>query len=991
SASMAVNMSGANLALGLVLCALLVPSSQPSSQMLHCHEVRSSFQFLYPGMKWAPETPVSGSDLQVCQPKGLTCCSRKMEERYLLTAKQNMESGLQASSAQLKLLIIQNAALFQADALLEAASVKEAVQFHTLLDFKGEAGSKHMTGLVMVWGGISLKGRTDLYRLDNGTLTAIRYQDEILGPIVRPYAGAVGPEFLLVHNHARPHVARVCRQFLENEGIDTIDWPTGSSKSDTTPLGHYVSVNPTPPGIPPGFLILEYFRGAAEAQMKMKNMDKDSELFIYINAVVVFCPNCMALVKSQLAEPAVFRSKAFDMVLRLGRNSTLAMLKEEFPALGGASSGAVNQLFLDMSLYILGSDANVDDMVTSFFSRLFPLAYRRLLGNGAAPGASEDCLKGAWREGSAFGSYPKLMMTRLSRSLPATRIFLQALNLGIEVVNTTQHLRAGRDCGRALLRLWYCPHCQGLLEARPCKALCLTTMGACLGGAAEVQPHWRSYVEGLGTLDSAMRGEQDMEAVVLRLHVIIKLALKHAVGAKSKVNTQVSGACAHTPQRAARAVASSAEHTLASPVARSPQSSNSDPDQTLVGRRREFIQSLRSFSLFYGGLGEALCNREPSALNSSLCWNGQEMTDKFPGPGLRRAHPHGSETKQKPPEPVISQIIDKLKHINQGRQCITSTKPSLDAGLTCLQSRLVCYDEVHFMTLKYDYCVLVCVRVCVCKDMHICVCSGKHVYRREGRRGRSERQARPPQAPGYGGGPRGPGVWRHEHPAGIPLRIACGNFPYDSNINGPDWRYFGDIWNRNLFLQLAFLQFETPGSRHHSCTEIWLCEFLYKDQLQKKCCVDGGLVSVDDTEPFWYHVCVYTFSSTWQLLRMVTLPEKRWKARPGGGGAKRDPNRQKQGVEDEEGLESGDCDDEDECTGVSGLGPPPRRKRLRIFADLADNLAIDDLTFHELLLTPRLATDSHGGASVRGAAQTTSIRSQVFLLTFIILLLFGLH
>ncbi|KAI4896474.1 hypothetical protein NFI96_032686 [Prochilodus magdalenae] len=91
-------------------------------------------------------------------------------------------------------------------------------------------------GSVMVWGGISLEGRTDLYRLDNGTLTAIRHQDEILGPVVRPYAGAVGPGFLLVHNNARPHVARVCRQFLENEGIDTIDWPTGSP--DLNPIEH---------------------------------------------------------------------------------------------------------------------------------------------------------------------------------------------------------------------------------------------------------------------------------------------------------------------------------------------------------------------------------------------------------------------------------------------------------------------------------------------------------------------------------------------------------------------------------------------------------------------------------------------------------------------------------------------------------------------------------------------------------------------------------
>ncbi len=52
-----------------------------------------------------------------------------------------------------------------------------------------------------------MEGCTDLYRLDNGTLTDIGNRDEILGPIVRPYSGAVGPGFLLVHDNARPHVA----------------------------------------------------------------------------------------------------------------------------------------------------------------------------------------------------------------------------------------------------------------------------------------------------------------------------------------------------------------------------------------------------------------------------------------------------------------------------------------------------------------------------------------------------------------------------------------------------------------------------------------------------------------------------------------------------------------------------------------------------------------------------------------------------------------
>uniref|UniRef100_A0A673W4C9 Tc1-like transposase DDE domain-containing protein n=1 Tax=Salmo trutta TaxID=8032 RepID=A0A673W4C9_SALTR len=91
-------------------------------------------------------------------------------------------------------------------------------------------------GSVMVWGGISLGGRTALHVLARGSLTAIRYRDEILRPLVRPYAGAVGPEFLLMQDNARPHVAGVCQQFLQEEGIDAMDWPARSP--DLNPIEH---------------------------------------------------------------------------------------------------------------------------------------------------------------------------------------------------------------------------------------------------------------------------------------------------------------------------------------------------------------------------------------------------------------------------------------------------------------------------------------------------------------------------------------------------------------------------------------------------------------------------------------------------------------------------------------------------------------------------------------------------------------------------------
>lgn len=41
-----------------------------------------------------------------------------------------------------------------------------------------------------------------------------------LRAIVRPFAGAVGSVFLLVQHNARPHVASVCREFLDDDAIN---------------------------------------------------------------------------------------------------------------------------------------------------------------------------------------------------------------------------------------------------------------------------------------------------------------------------------------------------------------------------------------------------------------------------------------------------------------------------------------------------------------------------------------------------------------------------------------------------------------------------------------------------------------------------------------------------------------------------------------------------------------------------------------------------
>ncbi|GFT85176.1 thioredoxin domain-containing protein [Trichonephila clavipes] len=66
----------------------------------------------------------------------------------------------------------------------------------------------------MVWVGIPLGGQTDLHVFQGGTLTGVRYRDEILDPYVCLYAGASGNDFILMDDNARPHRAVLVEEYL---------------------------------------------------------------------------------------------------------------------------------------------------------------------------------------------------------------------------------------------------------------------------------------------------------------------------------------------------------------------------------------------------------------------------------------------------------------------------------------------------------------------------------------------------------------------------------------------------------------------------------------------------------------------------------------------------------------------------------------------------------------------------------------------------------
>ncbi|KAI6063190.1 Glypican-5 isoform X1 [Aix galericulata] len=190
----------------------------------------------------------------------------------------------------------------------------------------------------------------------------------------------------------------------------------------------------------------------------------------------------------------------------------------------------VKKLFRDISLYILGAETTVEGAVLRFFDSLFPLVYSRLINPGITD-LSEDyteCLRLTRQDINPFGRYSKNMVTELSKSLWASRMLSQALSLGIEVINTTEHAVLSKECSRALVKMQYCPHCQGLTLIRPCVGYCLNVMRGCLASVSELDAQWREYISTLEYLTNEMAASHDLEIALTGIRNSINEAILHA-------------------------------------------------------------------------------------------------------------------------------------------------------------------------------------------------------------------------------------------------------------------------------------------------------------------------------------------------------------------------------------------------------------------------------------------------------------------------------
>ncbi|XP_075418831.1 glypican-5 [Tenrec ecaudatus] len=370
--------------------------------------------------------------------------------------------------------------------------------------------------------------------------------------------------------------------------------------------------------------------------------------------------------KFLISQNAAAFQETLETLIKQAENSTSLLFCNTYPSIALEAAVSVQAFFTDVGLFLFGADVNPDTFVHRFFDRLFPLVYSHLINPGGSGSSAEysECVRLARQDFGPFGNIPQRVMGQMGKSLLPGRIFLQALNLGIEVINTTDHLPFSQDCGRALLKMHHCAHCQGRMPRKPCMGYCLNVLRGCLAQMAELHPHWHAYIRSLEELSDAMHGTHDIEHVLRNFHLLVNDAVMQAHLNGQKLSEQVNKICGHPvriPTQSGRCSwnRSTEKHDLKVP---------GRDEGMLANRRKEFINSLRLFRTFYGGLADQLCVHELAAADGLPCWNGEDVvksyTQQVVGNGIK-AQSGNPEVKVKGFDPVINQIIDKLKHVIQ--------------------------------------------------------------------------------------------------------------------------------------------------------------------------------------------------------------------------------------------------------------------------------------------------------------------------------------
>ncbi|XP_076363253.1 glypican-5-like isoform X2 [Tachypleus tridentatus] len=353
----------------------------------------------------------------------------------------------------------------------------------------------------------------------------------------------------------------------------------------------------------------------------------------------------------------------FLRMIRWSENSTKSLFRQVYQNMEPAARVAVTQLYTDLADFLQGKNVDLEAQLSEFFSSLFPHIYRHEINSNVDDFGDEfvKCLRRIYADIKPFDEKPYRLALQVTRSFHDARTLLQALNLGLEVINTTDYKELETECHKALVSMIYCAYCQSSMAEKPCSGYCLNVARGCLAQVAELDHPWSEFITGIELIVSGMLDYHNIEKVLTMMDAKISERIMYAMEHGPEITTQVQQHC-DNHRRSER----STQPTLA-PTSQVSATTSSSFNPTLYQDLKTFVQKIAEFKGYYSYLADSVCNDGTWAARGEMnCWNGHNFgeykkTIAGIGIGAQKYNPEYSTKVQR--DLTISSLVDKLVHM----------------------------------------------------------------------------------------------------------------------------------------------------------------------------------------------------------------------------------------------------------------------------------------------------------------------------------------
>lgn len=365
-------------------------------------------------------------------------------------------------------------------------------------------------------------------------------------------------------------------------------------------------------------------------------------------------------------------------------------------AAGSKGEGTVYSPPVDISVSVQG-----------LFNALFPLVYHHHVSNQAQPPTNlrdftteyKACLRDRVHQLQPFGGIPLQIAQSLAKSLESSRLLLQALDVGLEVLNATDALitedngKSNAECHTALLRLTHCPRCQGYSPSvKPCSGYCLNVVRGCLTRyVSELEAPWNGLVEALQRLVTAIKQHNNeagvnADAVIRMLDTRVSEAIMYAMERMGDdMDSKLKRVCGppsfstnplpplpSSPTASSLHNGGSSSEISTRSAVRMPSVVRMTQPSGQEHQLQMFLVEVEKSRGFYGQLADSLCRDGSFAeLKDKGCWNGERLgeytkTVVDAGVDMQKYNPEVKpNTSMQDVDDRVANLADKLRHYSQ--------------------------------------------------------------------------------------------------------------------------------------------------------------------------------------------------------------------------------------------------------------------------------------------------------------------------------------